>query len=80
MCGAVKQSKTIKKGAKLPLDTDAKLLMLNDNNEPQEVNIKELLQGKKVVIFGLPGMLLFNRTRFHRVGWGCDTGGGAIWW
>jgi peroxiredoxin len=29
--------------------------MLNDNNEPQEVNFKELVQGKKVVIFGLPG-------------------------
>jgi peroxiredoxin len=29
--------------------------MLNDNNEPQEVNLKELVQGKKVVIFGLPG-------------------------
>lgn len=52
---AVKQSKTIQKGSKLPLDTDAKLLMLNDSNKPQEVNLKELIQGKKVVIFGLPG-------------------------
>lgn len=50
-----KQSKTVKKGSKLPIDDDAKLLMLDDKNEPREVNIKDLIQGKKVVIFGLPG-------------------------
>lgn len=52
---AVKQSKTVKKGSKLPIDDAAKLLMLDDKNEPHEVNFKELIQGKKVVIFGLPG-------------------------
>jgi hypothetical protein len=68
---AVKQSKTIKKGSKLPLDSDAKLLMLNDSDEPQEVNFKELVGGKKVVIFGLPGALLIlnighvAKTRKH---------------
>jgi peroxiredoxin len=51
----VKQSKTIKKGAKLPIEKDAKLLMLNDNNEPQEVDFAQLIKGKKVVVFGLPG-------------------------
>jgi peroxiredoxin len=46
----------VKKGSKLPIDDDAKLLMLDDKNEPREVNIKDLIQGKKVVIFGLPGV------------------------
>lgn len=52
-----KQSPTIKKGDSLPLGDDAKgLLVLNANNEPAEVQLDSLIKGKKVVIFGLPGV------------------------
>jgi hypothetical protein len=53
---AVKQSKTIKRGDKLPLDDESlTLLQLSEGGEPQAVKLRDVVAGKKVVLFGLPG-------------------------
>lgn len=49
-----KQCPRIKVGDRVP--TDAQFLVLEEGaGEPKTVSVEELLKGKKVVLFGLPG-------------------------
>jgi peroxiredoxin len=49
-----KQAPRIKVGDRVP--TDAQFLVLEEGaSEPKTVSVEELLKGKKVVLFGLPG-------------------------
>jgi hypothetical protein len=50
-----KQSRRIKEGDTLPLD-ESLLVLEEGSSEPKAVTLKELVGGKRAVLFGLPGM------------------------
>lgn len=49
-----KQSPRIKQGDSLPLD-ETLMVLEEGSSEPKSVTLKELVGGKRAVLFGLPG-------------------------
>jgi peroxiredoxin len=49
----------VKVGDTVPLDFE--LLVLEDgSNDPKAVKVQDIVKGKKIVVFGLPGEQVFN--------------------